>query len=352
MENGHYSSWVELFKIHCRAYQVIDHILQPPSKSTDTATEKVAEGDPALWSRLDAIVLQWIYGTISNDLLHTILQPDSTTQQAWEQLQNIFLDNKNSRAVYLENQFTHVHMDDYPNILAYCQELKMLADQLSNVNGLNENYDGVATFIQQTNPLPPFYEARSRLILEETRKAKQVAFAATNAGTALLTTNHSIDDASSVGRGPNSSPHPSFNHGNNGSKRGQNCGRGRNGGGRGRGRNNNHHNNGQQHGGPSQQRPWQHQQSQWISYPPWGHWGQQSWAAPPCPYPTSSWSSPPLARQPGILGNRPQQAFNAHGPPSQHTPTDINAAMQTLSLNVPDENWYMDTSATSHMSAS
>ncbi|XP_020228009.1 uncharacterized protein LOC109809177 [Cajanus cajan] len=133
MEKGHYSSWAELFKIHCRAYQVIDHILPPTPTSTDTATEKVAEVDPALWSRLDAIVLQWIYGTISNDLLHTILQPDSTAQQAWERLQNIFLDNKNSRAVYLENQFTHVHMDDYPNISAYCQELKMLADQLSNV---------------------------------------------------------------------------------------------------------------------------------------------------------------------------------------------------------------------------
>nr|KYP47006.1 hypothetical protein KK1_031375 [Cajanus cajan] len=79
-------------------------------------------------------------------------------------------------------------MDNYPNISSYCQELKTLSDQLSNVGapvsnqrlvlqliaGLNENYDCVATFIQQRNPLPPFYEARSRLILEETRKAKQV----------------------------------------------------------------------------------------------------------------------------------------------------------------------------------
>ncbi|XP_014519737.1 uncharacterized protein LOC106776782 [Vigna radiata var. radiata] len=162
MDKGHYSTWAELFKIHCRAYQVLDHILPLTSQSIDTNTETIVEVDSALWSRLDAIVLQWIYSTISNDLLHTILQPDSTAQQAWERLQNIFQDNKPSRAVYLENQFTHVHMDDYPNISAYCQELKMLADQLSKVGapvsnqrlvlqlivGLKENYDGVATFIQ------------------------------------------------------------------------------------------------------------------------------------------------------------------------------------------------------------
>ncbi|XP_037494493.1 uncharacterized protein LOC119370426 [Jatropha curcas] len=164
MEKGQYSSWAELFKIHCRAYKVIDYII--PLKSSKKGKEQAAEVDPELWSRLHAIVLQWIYGTISNELLNTILKADTTAHRAWEHLKNIFQNNKNSRVVYLENQFTHVHLDDFSNVYAYCQELKMLADQLSNV-GLNENYDGVATFIQQSDPLPPFYEARSRLILYE-----------------------------------------------------------------------------------------------------------------------------------------------------------------------------------------
>lgn len=89
MEKGQYSSWAELFKIHCRAYQVIAHIIPPlpvpPTEKDKTADQDEAR-DEALWSRLDAIVLQWIYGTISNDLLHTILEPDSTAQQAWERL--------------------------------------------------------------------------------------------------------------------------------------------------------------------------------------------------------------------------------------------------------------------------
>ncbi|XP_014489620.1 uncharacterized protein LOC106752450 [Vigna radiata var. radiata] len=322
MDKGHYSSWAELFKIHFRAYQVLDHILPPTSQSIDTNTETIVEVDFALWSRLGTIVLQWIYSTISNDLLHTILQSDFTAQQAWERLQNIFQDNKPSCAAYLENQFTHVHMDDYPNISAYCQELKMLADQLSNVGapvsnqrlvlqliaGLNENYDGVATFIQQTNPLPRFYKARSRLILEETHKAKQVASTVNNVSTALLITNNSSDVVSNVNHINNSSTHPFSTHGNNGLKCGPNRGRGRNNGGRGRGRNNTHHHNGQQYGGPSHQRPWQNQQSQWTSYPPWGPWGPQTWVAPRCPYPTYSWATPqPPTRQPEILSNRPNR---------------------------------------------
>ncbi|XP_048229461.1 uncharacterized protein LOC125369981 [Ricinus communis] len=189
MEKGHYSSCAELFKIYCRAYQVINHIIPLTQRTSEAAKEKAVARDEELWSRLDAI--------------------------------NIFQDNKNSRAVYLENQFTHVHLDDFQTVFACCQELKMLADQLSNVGaplsnqrlvlqlitGLNENYDSVATFIQQSNPLPPFYEARSRLILEETREAKQTAASASAAGTTLFTANNSADESkgthSGLGNAPN-----------------------------------------------------------------------------------------------------------------------------------------------------
>ncbi|XP_048229959.1 uncharacterized protein LOC125370096 [Ricinus communis] len=81
--------------------------------------------------------------------------------------------------------------------------------------------------------------------------------------------------------------------------------------------------------------------------------GPQPWAAPRCQYPTSSWTRPPPARQPGILGNRQQQAYAASVPTSSsYDPTEIEQAMHTMTLNTPDTNWYMDTDATSHMTAS
>lgn len=304
MEKSQYSSWAELFKIHCRAYQVIDHIIPKPAASSSTNKDKETSDpiSPETWSRLDAIVLQWIYSTISNDLLHTILAPDSTARQAWDRLQSIFQDNKHSRALYLEQQFTNLRLDSFCNVSAYCQELKVLADQLSNVGspvsndrlvlqlvaGLNESYDSVASHLQHTDPLPQFYEARSRLILEETRKQKQAATNATTAGSALLTTTSTNYSKANHAGGSNYSRNTTgsgyFHNTNNTRGRGggrNTNGRGRGGRGRGRGYNNG---NRSHYPGPQQQQPW-------APYGPWA-WQQQSWTPPPCPYPTSNWVRP------------------------------------------------------------
>lgn len=54
----------------------------------------------------------------------TILEPGATAQQTWEHLWDIFLDNKHSRAVYLENQFSNTHLENFKNVSSYCQKLK------------------------------------------------------------------------------------------------------------------------------------------------------------------------------------------------------------------------------------
>ncbi|GAU49192.1 hypothetical protein TSUD_191310 [Trifolium subterraneum] len=181
----YYNTWSELFKIHARVHQVIDHIIPTePAPSPDLKTT-----DPQLWQRLDVVVLQWIYGTISDDLLNTIIERDSTAEKAWNQLFDIFYDNKNSRALYLEQEFSNTRMEQFPDAAAYCQHLKSLSDQLSNVgapvseerlvlqliSGLTEAYATVGSQIRHKDSLPPFYKARSMIILEETAKAKKTA---------------------------------------------------------------------------------------------------------------------------------------------------------------------------------
>lgn len=100
MEKFQYSSWAVMFKIHARAYQVFNHITPPNSPTPPSSYEN------ELWSRLDPIILQWIYVTISSDLL----QPDSIVQQGWDHLKDIFQDSRNSSAFHLENQFTNINM--------------------------------------------------------------------------------------------------------------------------------------------------------------------------------------------------------------------------------------------------
>lgn len=58
--DGHYPSWMELFNIHACVYNVLDHI--------NPQTKLPVDVDDSTWLRLDAIVKQWIFATISPDL--------------------------------------------------------------------------------------------------------------------------------------------------------------------------------------------------------------------------------------------------------------------------------------------
>ncbi|XP_021740100.1 heavy metal-associated isoprenylated plant protein 6-like [Chenopodium quinoa] len=286
--------------------------------------------------------------------------------EAWNRLRDIFQDNENSRAVALEQEFSTTLMEDFPNASSYCQRLKSLADQLKNVGALVSNsrmvlqlvgglakaYGGVGTLIRQSNPLPPFYKARSMLILEETSMAKEVA-----AESAMVASSYSNSPQNSENTGH--SKGKNFGRKNNGGRRnpgGGGAGRSRGSGGGGKS------GKGQQQSGGRGSLP-QHQQQYSVPpywqqpYGPWG-WTNGAWTIPPCPYPNQGWARPQQQQQrassPSILGPRPpnyQQAY-ATSQLGQSTPTDIEASMHTMSLAPPDPSWYMDTGDTTHMTSS
>ncbi|GJX66633.1 copia protein [Tanacetum coccineum] len=159
------------------------------------------------------------------------------------------------------------------------------------------------------DPLPPFNEARSRLVLEETRKNKQAANASIASGTTFVAIapstspnhkHHNNNISSSNSPNPTPQRNDNFNR-----RRGRNNGYrggGRNGGrGRGRGRSNNFHRS---------------QFQQWTPYGPWA-WSPYHWASPPPSFPTAPWF--------------------------RHTPPPSGSQ---------DDQWYMDTGATLHMTTS
>ncbi|XP_071688982.1 uncharacterized protein [Rutidosis leptorrhynchoides] len=275
LNNSLYNSWSRLFKLHCTTYGVLDHIIPPidDSSSSDTTNTTNPNQDPQ-WLRLDAIVLQWIYGTLSTELLNTVMEQDETTAAAaW--------------------QFSTIKLDDFANVSAYCQQLKSLADQLMNVG--------------------------DKLILEEIRKQKQAINTIGN-DTALVTTINSKPEIEQ-----------SQSRYNNQRGRGNNMGnynRGRNSGNRGCGRSNSY-----QSGAFSQSSllTWLQRQ---LPYNNWGYqqnpWTQQ---IPPCPFPTTNWVRP-NTNQAGLLGPRPAQAHNVET--SSFCPTELNNALHTMSHTPPD----------------
>lgn len=116
------------------------------------------------------------------------MKPGATTLELWTRLEEVFHDYKHIRAVYLEKQFTDLELEHFTNISDYYNQIKLLADQLPNVEcpvsdrkmvmqmitGLPKGkYDTVATIISQAEPTPSFNKARSMFILEETRQCKR-----------------------------------------------------------------------------------------------------------------------------------------------------------------------------------
>ncbi|XP_062085253.1 uncharacterized protein LOC133791342 [Humulus lupulus] len=104
----------------------------------------MTDAETVTWKRIDAIVMKWIYSTVSLDILNTIIAPDDEAKDAWNRVADLFQDNKNTRVVHLETQFTNTHLRDFPNVAAYCQRLKVLANQLANV-GAKVSDDRITT---------------------------------------------------------------------------------------------------------------------------------------------------------------------------------------------------------------
>ncbi|XP_074318090.1 uncharacterized protein LOC141654877 [Silene latifolia] len=344
MDNDQYPLWVALFTNHAKSNRVLHHIVEPKVAVTGPVTNDEKE----LWETLDATVLQWIYSTITTELLETIIEAESTAMEAWQRIADIFQDNANSRAVTLEQEFSHVEMADFSSVSAYCQRLKSLADQLKNVgspvsdnrlvlqlvSGLSPAYHNVGTIIRQKSPLPAFYRARSMLTLEEAGLAKQAATTSSEALYARGGVDSDNGGQSSKGSGSGNGKGGRDN-GSGGKKKGK-------GGKGGKGQST-------PAAAPATSTPAAPQQ--WSGgYGPW-QWPSAPWGYPPCPYPSSPWVMRPTYTprpQQGILGPRPQAYVAADG--SQPSQTDIEAAMYTLGLT-PPEPWVMDTGATSHMTA-
>lgn len=129
----------------------------------------------------------WIYGTISDSIIDTVLKKNSTARDLWLSIESLFRDNKEARALQLENELRTMVIGDL-TVHEYCQKMKTTADLLANIdapvseralvshllNGLSDKFDSIINVFQDKVPFPTLLEARSMLQMEETRLSKQV----------------------------------------------------------------------------------------------------------------------------------------------------------------------------------
>ncbi|XP_026428552.1 uncharacterized protein LOC113324446 [Papaver somniferum] len=122
---------------------------------------------------------------MAKDLMLTVLKSGKTTKEIWDHLKKLFQDNKGSRATTLESKFVNLKFTDCNGVDDYCDKLKSFSDRLSDldfpmndkrlviqlVNGLPEEYNTVASFIQHS--MPSFDSARSQLRTKDIRSSQQ-----------------------------------------------------------------------------------------------------------------------------------------------------------------------------------
>ncbi|KAJ9545538.1 hypothetical protein OSB04_025245 [Centaurea solstitialis] len=235
-----YTSWVKLFKFNAIAYKVLNHIDgSPQPASTDM--------EYAAWKELDALVSQWIYSTLSDDLLTRVLDMDATAHDTWLKLEKIFLSNKQAKAGALETQLVNLTLAACSSVDDYCQQLKNLANQLADVDqpvndkrlvlqlvrGLSQEFDTTAQLIrsQQADWDLATTMLRDEVIRKEARQQQSTSVLV--APTTQTPAPNPHDNTSNPNPNPNPTPTQPTGPPFCGRGRGRNQYRGR--GGRGRG---------------------------------------------------------------------------------------------------------------------
>lgn len=177
MKKFNYDVWRELFETHCITFSVLEHI-----DGTGRPSPEMAKA----WKERDGSVKMWIYGTLSKSLLDSVMTAKCTARELWLSIENLFRDNKEARALQCDHELRTSTIRDL-SVHDYCQKLKTLSDLLANLdspvtdralvvhllNGLSDKYDNIINVIKHKTSFPTFSTARSMLIMEEDRLAKQ-----------------------------------------------------------------------------------------------------------------------------------------------------------------------------------
>lgn len=335
-EGVNYNTWSTLFQLHCRVHLVIDHIIPDDSSKASEPRE-----------RLNHVVRTWIYGTICPALLTSIFHPKDRALDAWNRIENKFLNKKASRILHLESQFNELSLAQFSNVKSYCNELKNIATTLDNLgtsipdnrlalkvlHGLTSEYRTFLSLIQHMDPVLSFDSLWSMLELEEhSNKQDNVS---SSHESALVTNPRHSNLENSANSKPRGTP---YSGGYRNPRRGGRNSRG------------NHHSPSSQQfahcpRGPNHfpsNRPSHYSGTSW-QYPPWPLWPSSPWAQPNCPHRTTPWIPqrphvPKSSSTAGLLGPHPAQNYCTSSNSSMgYLPTDIDQALHTLSLSYPDE---------------
>ncbi|PWA42800.1 hypothetical protein CTI12_AA521750 [Artemisia annua] len=122
LEKHNYNSWSSFFKIHLGSLGLKSHVEEEASSS---------EPNPE-WCKLDDLIKMWILGSLCDSLQEQVVSTPGNAKALWDHLQNLFHDNKDARAINLDNELRSIKIGNM-TINDYCTKIKSMADRLKNL---------------------------------------------------------------------------------------------------------------------------------------------------------------------------------------------------------------------------
>jgi len=124
IDDHNYDAWRELFLTHCQSFDVAGHL---------DGTLLPTDDNDQQWSKRDGLVKLWLYGTLSKNLFKSTFKSGGTSREIWTRIENFLRDNKEARAIQLENELRSLTIGDM-SVHEYCQKLNTTTDLLANIN--------------------------------------------------------------------------------------------------------------------------------------------------------------------------------------------------------------------------
>ncbi|GJV24042.1 ribonuclease H-like domain-containing protein [Tanacetum coccineum] len=168
LEKHNYNPWSSFSLIHLGSLGLKAHV---ESDSASTNPD---------WCQLDDLIKMWILSSLCDSLQEQVVTTPGNAKQLWDHLKDLFHDNKDNRAINLDNEIRSLKIGKL-SVNEYCNKLRSMAGRIKNlggdvsdknlviymINGLDARFATLVEIIRNRDELPSFETARSMLLLKE-----------------------------------------------------------------------------------------------------------------------------------------------------------------------------------------